>query len=135
MEKNISENYGSMLISDIARERSKEYQRERGRERRRIEEGYFNQTVDYRQYVLSPDGYEGAMLSLYIALIPYVAGLAFLFLFVAQGQLEYFIEFNLTSFFIIWAIGYEVCAAMMLGAIFFGWIKYLVVRWEKEHQA
>ncbi len=132
MEKSIREDYGSVLISEIAKESAEEYLQGKRRERRWIEEGFFNQPVDYRAYVLSPEGYEGAMTVLYIALIPYLAGLAFLFSFIARGQFEHFITFDLTSFFIIWAIGYEVCAAMILGAIFAGWLKYLVNRWNEE---
>ena len=134
MEESIRENHGSMLILDIAKENAREYQHLKRRERRRIEEGYFNQTIDYREYVLSPDGYEGAMMALYIALIPYLAGLAFLFSFIAHGQFEHFIEFNLTSYFIIWAIGYEVCAGILLSAIFLGWLKYLSQHWNTKEE-
>ncbi|MBN2870062.1 MAG: hypothetical protein JXK04_03810 [Campylobacterales bacterium] len=132
MENSVRDNYGSVLILDTAKERAREYQQGKRRERRRIEEGFFDQPVDYRAYVLSPEGYEGAMTAFYIALIPYLAGLAFLFSFIARGQFEHFITFDLTSFFIIWAIGYEVCAAMILGAIFAGWLKYLANRWNEE---
>lgn len=128
MEKSISDDYGSMLILDAAKESAKEYQQGKQKERRRIEEGFFNQAVDYRAYIFSPEGYEGIMLALYLALIPYMAGLAFLFSFIAEGQIEYFIEFNLTSFFIIWAIGYEVCAGLALAGIFIAWLKYISKR-------
>lgn len=134
MEKSISDDYGSMLILDIAKENAREYQQGKRKERRQIEEGFFNQTVDYRTFVLSPEGYEAAGLIFYLTTLPYVSGLLFLFLFIAQAQVDLFIEFNLTSFFIIWAIGYEVCAGMALIVIFIAWLKYTNDRLTKEQE-
>ncbi|MBD3799782.1 MAG: hypothetical protein IE883_07935, partial [Epsilonproteobacteria bacterium] len=86
----------------------------------------------YRDFVFSPEGYEGIVLALYIATVPYLMGLLFLFLFVAEANYEYFLEFNLASYFIIWAIGYEVCATLILIGIFLAWIKHLKTRYNKE---
>ncbi len=122
------------MIRDDAKENAKEYLQEKRKERRQIEEGFFNQSVDYRSLVLSPAGYEEIAVALYAALIPYLAGLSFLFLFIARAQMELFIEFNLSSFLIIWAIGYEVCAALVLIGIFISWVRYLVNRWDQEQK-
>lgn len=134
MEKSIGDDLSSVLILDIAKESAKEYQYGKLKVRRQIEEGFFNQPVDYREFILSPEGYEGATLTFYVVTAPYVAGLLFLFLFIARAQLDLFIEFNLTSFFIIWAIGYEVCAALILIGIFIAWLKYISDRWNKEQE-
>lgn len=132
MDKNEPKRIQSALISDSARENAKAYQMENLKTRRQKEEDFFNQSLDYRDFVFSPEGYEGIVLALYIATIPYLMGLLFLFLFVAEASYEYFLEFNLASYFVIWAIGYEVCAALILIGIFLAWIKHLKTRYNKE---
>lgn len=132
MNKNGPKRIQSALISDSARENAKAYQMENLKARRQKEEDFFNQSLDYRNFVFSPEGYEGIVLALYIATIPYLIGLFFLFLFIAEASYEYFLEFNLASYFIIWAIGYEVCAALVLIVIFLAWIKHLNTRHNKE---
>lgn len=132
MDSNVEKRIKSALISDTARDSAKEYQRENLKARRQIEEDFFQKSLDYRDFVFSPEGYEGIVLSLYILVIPYLAGLMFLFLFVAEANYEYFLQFNLASFFIIWAIGYEVCAALILIGIFIAWLKHINNRWNQE---
>jgi len=125
MDKNIEKQMNETLISDNARDSAKIYQRENIKIRRHQEEDFFNQSHDYRDFVFSPEGYEGIVLTLYIFILPYLAGLTFLFLFVARASYEYFLEFNLASFFIIWAIGYEVCAVLAIAGIFLAWFKHI----------
>lgn len=122
----------SALISDSARDSAKTYQMENLKARRQKEEAFLNQSLDYRDFVFSPEGYEGIVLALYIATIPYLMGLLFLFLFVAEASYEYFLEFNLTSYFVIWAIGYEVCAALILLTIFIAWLNHIKTRYNQE---
>jgi len=122
------------FIGDSARESAKVYQRENIKTRRQIEDDFFNKSFDYRDFIFSPEGYEGILIWLYILIIPYLAGLAFLFLFVAKASYEYFLQFNLTSFAVIWAIGYEVCAVSILVGIFLAWLKHINSRWSKESE-
>lgn len=119
-------------IPDLLKESAREYQRENRKIRRQRAEDFLNQSFDYRDYVISPEGYEGAALVFYISTVPYVAGLLFIYLFIARAQAEYFIGLDLASFFVIWAMGYEVCAAAALSAIFIGWLKYLTGRTDEE---
>ncbi len=132
LDKNVEKRISSSLISDTARDSAKTYQRENIKIRRQKEDDFFNQSLDYRDFVFSPEGYEGIVLSLYILILPYLAGLLFLFLFVAEANYQYFLEFNLASFFIIWAIGYEVCAVLLLVGIFLAWLKHINTRWNDE---
>ncbi|MDD2780359.1 hypothetical protein [Sulfuricurvum sp.] len=122
----------SSLISDSARDSAREYQHHNLQARRQMENDFFQKSLDYRDFVFSPEGYEGLVLALYIATIPYLMGLLFLFLFVAEASYEYFLQFNLASFFVIWAIGYEVCAALILIGIFLSWLNHINGRWKKE---
>lgn len=122
----------STLISDTARDSAKVYQNASVQARRQKEDDFFNQSLDYRDFVFSPEGYEGIVISLYLLILPYLAGLLFLYLFVARTSYEYFLQFNLTSFAVIWAIGYEVCAVLILVGIFLVWLKHINSRMNKE---
>ena len=122
----------STLISDTARESAKAYQTTNLKARRDKEEDFLNQTIDYRDIILVPEGYEGIVVALYILIIPYLSGLLFLYLFIARASYEYFLNFTLTSVAVIWAIGYEVCAVLILVGIFLAWLKHINSRWKRE---
>ena len=122
----------STLISDTARESAKAYQTTNLKARRDKEEDFLNQTIDYRDFVLVPEGYEGIVVALYLLIIPYLSGLLFLYLFIARASYEYFLNFTLTSVAVIWAIGYEVCAVLILVGIFLAWLKHINSRWKRE---
>lgn len=122
----------STLISDTARESAKAYQTTNLKARRDKEEDFLNQTIDYRDIILVPEGYEGIVVALYILIIPYLVGLLFLYLFIARASYEYFLNFTLTSVAVIWAIGYEVCAVLILVGIFLAWLKHINSRWKRE---
>jgi len=133
MDKNVDKRVRSSLISDSARDNARAYQRQNLNTRRKMEDDFFQKSLDYRDFVFAPEGYEGIMLALYILTVPYLMGLLSLFLFVAEASFEYFLEFNLTSFFVIWAIGYEVCAVLLLAIIFLSWLKHINTRIDKEN--
>lgn len=132
MDTNKEKRIQSALISDSARDRAREYQNQNLKTRRQMEDGFFQKSLDYRDFVFSPEGYEGIVLALYILIVPYLMGLLFLFVFIAEASYEYFLQFNLASFFVIWAIGYETCAALILIGIFAAWLKHINSRWNKE---
>lgn len=132
MELKKKENLRSSLIANESRESAQNYQRQNLKSRRKQEDDFFNKSFDYRDYVFSPEGYEGVVLSIYLITLPYLMGLMFLFIFVAEASYEYFLQFDLASFFIIWAIGYEVCAVLILAIIFLAWLKSISNRWNSE---
>jgi len=58
---------------------------------------------------------EKLFLAIYFVLLPYIAGLIFLFTYVAEGKPELFLSLNDESSFILtWAIGYEIIATLVL---------------------
>lgn len=120
------------LISDTARESAKAYQTTNLKARRDKEEDFLNQTIDYRDIILVPERYEGIVIALYLLIIPYLSGLLFLYLFIARASYEYFLNFTLSSVAVIWAIGYEVCAVLILVGIFLAWLKHINSRWKRE---
>ena len=62
-----------------------------------------------------PEGFEKVFLAIYFVSLPYILGLIFLFFYIAEGKLEVFVSVNSESpFFITWAIGYEILAALII---------------------
>jgi hypothetical protein len=98
----------------------KEYQ-DKNKKVRREKEAFLHREFDYRDYIFAPEGYEGVMLFLYIMIIPYLVSLLFLFLFIAKSSYKLFLSFDLASFLVIWAIGYEICAVLAILIFFYSW--------------
>jgi hypothetical protein len=62
-----------------------------------------------------PEGFEKVFLVIYIIALPYIMGLLFLFFVVSDSNVENFLAINEDSaFFLTWAIGYEILAALMM---------------------
>ncbi|MDD2450351.1 hypothetical protein [Sulfurovum sp.] len=62
-----------------------------------------------------PPGFEKLFLLIYFVSLPYIAGLLFLFVYVATSKYETFLTLiQKSSFFMTWAIGYEILAALTL---------------------
>jgi len=62
-----------------------------------------------------PEGYEKIFLTIYFVTLPYIAGLLFLFFYVAEGSLEVFLSLSEEQAFILtWTIGYEIIASLIL---------------------
>lgn len=77
---------------------------------------FSKQEVDLAQTLLFfPEGFEKIFLAIYFVTLPYIAGLLFLFFYVAEGKPELFLSLNKESSFILtWAIGYEIIAGLIL---------------------
>ncbi|HHO65693.1 MAG TPA: hypothetical protein ENJ71_04130 [Epsilonproteobacteria bacterium] len=77
---------------------------------------FTQQEVDLTETPLFfPAGFEKIFLAIYFITLPYIAGLLFLFFYVAEGKAELFLSLNDESSFILtWAIGYEIIAALLL---------------------
>ena len=62
-----------------------------------------------------PEGFEKLFIAIYFVSLPYIAGLLFLFFYVADGKSELFLSLNEeSSFLLTWTIGYEIIAAIIL---------------------
>lgn len=92
-------------------------------EKRRQQVSFAQQDVDVKAYIVAPEGYEAFMFTIYFLSIPYLMGLSFLYLFVAQASFTHFLNFKISSFFVIWAIGYEITAVIILALITWSFIK------------
>ena len=88
-------------------------------------ESFGSQKVDINDYILSPEGWENVMFFIYFVSIPYLIGALFLFIFIAHGSVTNFFVLDISAFFVVWAIGYEVIAALLLAAIFISYLNYI----------
>ena len=77
---------------------------------------FSKQNVDLAETPLFfPEGYEKIFLAIYFVTLPYIAGLLFLFFYVAEGAPELFLSLNEeSSFMLTWVIGYEIIAALTM---------------------
>jgi len=65
--------------------------------------------------LLFPAGMEKFFLLIYFIVLPYIAGLLFLFFYVGGGKTELFLSLNEeSSFMLTWAIGYEIIAGVLI---------------------
>ena len=86
---------------------------------------FSSKKVDFSKYLIVLKGYETIMYTIYFLLVPYIVGITFLFFYVAKGAYSNFALLDLTSFLIVWAIGYEITGAMILFFIFLSFVKHL----------
>ncbi len=91
--------------------------------KKRNSNSFAQKEVDIKAYIIAPEGYEFFMFTIYFITIPYLAGLTFLYLFVAKASFSHFLNFKISSFFVIWAIGYEILAVLILAVIAYAFVK------------
>ena len=112
--------YYNQMVRDSRVPQRKVHKTERVRAK-----SFGSQKVDFSNIVFAPEGYESVFYTVYFFTIPYIAGIIFLFLFIAGATFENFMLLDMNSFFIVWAIGYEVIAAMSLTYIAYLYLTYL----------
>ena len=100
---------------------SKSFQKRNNR--RRNGDSFAQKEIDVKAFIIAPEGYETFMLTIYFLTLPYLVGLAFLYLFVAQASFSHFLNFKISSYFVIWMIGYEVSAVIALTLIAYAFAK------------
>lgn len=109
--------YNQMLKENRVREN-------RNKKEKSAPESFASQNVDLKDYVFAPDGYEGIFYTLYFLMIPYIVGAVFLFFFVAGADYDNFMLLEISAFFIVWMMGYEIVATLLLISIFFSFLRY-----------
>ena len=84
-------------------------------------EGFGTQKVDFLHI---PKEWTGLIYAIFILLIPYITGVIFLFLAIARGSYENFKLLDINAFPVVWLIGYEIVAVVMLIWILVFYLKY-----------
>jgi len=133
LSKHTKEDTDSTLYFQQDRFDMEEYKERMQSLRVKKDVSFESRDVDINKFIISPEGMEGLILSIYIIIIPYIMGAIVLFLFVAGSDVDKFLIMDLTTFFIVWAIGYEVVAALILSAIFYSYLKYMGCCGMSEH--
>jgi hypothetical protein len=78
---------------------------------------YMQQDVDLKKtpFLFFPPGKEMLFLAIYFVTLPYIVGLIFLFFYVSEGKASTFGAVSVDSnFFLVWTIGYEILAALII---------------------
>jgi small-conductance mechanosensitive channel len=91
---------------------------------KKVSASFASQKVDFSDYLVAPEGYEAVVYPLYFLSIPYITGAVFLFLFIAGGSFTNFKLLDTSAFLIVWMIGYEIVATVLLIAIFISFLKH-----------
>lgn len=92
--------------------------------KKRKAKGFAKQEVNFKDYLYVPEGMEFIVYTVYFIAIPYIIGAVFLFFTVAGADFANFKLLDMAAFFIVWAIGYEIVATLMLIGILVMFLKY-----------
>ncbi|MDY0124374.1 hypothetical protein [Sulfurimonas sp.] len=112
-----------MYYNQLVREKSYKQARSQKQELQAIP-SFASQKVDFSDHLFVVEGYEGIFYTLYFLSVPYITGAIFLFFFIAGGSYDNFMLLEMNAFFIVWLIGYEIVATLILIAIFISFLKY-----------
>lgn len=110
--------YNQMIERDRKSHHSKKNKKKSG------SNSFGSQTINLRDYIFIPQGMEFVAYIFYIVFVPYVTGALFLFFTVAGGDFNNFTLLNMSSFLIVWAIGYEISGTLALLYILSLYIRY-----------
>ena len=108
-----------------ARNTAEMYQMERQKKRQPVTESFMSQDIDIFDYLWAPNGMEKPAIAVYAVLAPYMAGLVFMYIFIAHGNIDHFLVLDWTMFFLVWAIGYEFLGSLLLLGITIAFGKFL----------
>jgi len=106
--------YNQLLRADKKKTRTK----------KKKSESFAKQEVNFKDYLYVPDGLEPFVYAIYFVVIPYVVGAIFLFFTIAGADFSNYKLLDMSAFFIVWIIGYEIVATIMLIGILIMFLKY-----------
>ncbi len=124
--KYLQSKQGENLHYIDARREAREYRERHDKHRNKYVDSFGSQEVNVTDYIISPEGWEGVMFTFYFLAIPYITGIVFLFFFVARSDLDNFLILDISAFFVVWAIGYEIVASLILLMLFVSYIKWIM---------
>ena len=113
IDKKILENKNMFHYNQMI-ERDRKAKKSKRRKLRKKSNSFGSQKIDLKDYIYIPEGLEYLAYIFYIIGVPYIMGAIFLFFTVAGGDFSNFKLISLGAFFIVWAIGYEISATLVL---------------------
>ena len=114
----------NMLYYNQMIERDRKAQKSKKGKRRKHSNSFGSQKINLKDYIYIPEGIEYVAYFFYVICVPYITGAVFLFYSVAGGDFNNFELLSLDAFFIVWAIGYEISATLVLIYIVTLYIRY-----------
>lgn len=99
-------------------------QRQNNNKKKKPKSSFANQEIKPSEIVFVIEGLEAYFYTFYFLSLPYITGVLFLFIAIAGGDFNSLVSLDLASFFIVWAIGYEIVATISLIWIFILFLKY-----------
>jgi hypothetical protein len=95
------------------------------RSKEKNRKSFIHQEISIESFPLLPEGYEKVALFIYGSLLPYIAGLIFLFTYVSKWDYNIYLSLNSShSYILTWCIGYEIIAGITLLIIIKNAISY-----------
>lgn len=95
--------------------------------RAKKKKSFATKKVELRDFAPVPEGWEYFAYAFYAVALPYLLGAVFLFLVVARADYNNFMLMNMSAFPIVWLIGYEILAVVLLC-----WILIMYLQYEDE---
>ncbi len=120
-----SVNNKNSLYYDYENSDVEDYKNQMKKVRQKKIESFGKRELDVSDYIIAPEGWEGLALVVYFIFIPYGVGLLFLYSFIAGWIFSDFLILDFGSTFVVWAIGYEIVASLILFWILIVYLKFL----------
>ncbi|MBD3789607.1 MAG: hypothetical protein IE885_04475 [Campylobacterales bacterium] len=91
---------------------------------------YLKQELSFSKLpIFFPAGLEKFFLMIYFIILPYLAGMIFLFFYISKGNYKIFLSLNGdTAFIMTWSIGYQLIASLILLMIIKNAISFNLIR-------
>jgi len=75
---------------------------------------FLSQKIYLSDFINLPEGTLNILMFIAFVVIPYIAGIAFIFFLIANANFDTFDDININDYLIYWTIGYEVLAAILM---------------------
>jgi len=125
MEDELRKKRDMLYYNQLVREeRKKSAKKQQHKKKKKQKVSFGAQKVDFRDFIYVPEEWAPIAYTIYVVGIPYLAGAIFLFLVIARGSYENFKLLDINAFPIVWLIGYEIVAIVMLVWILILYLKY-----------
>lgn len=124
MEDELRKKRDMLYYNQLVREERKKSAKKQQHKKRKQKVSFGAQKVDFRDFIYVPEEWAPIAYAIYVVGIPYLAGAIFLFLVIARGSYENFKLLDINAFPIVWLIGYEIVAVVMLVWILMLYLKY-----------
>ena len=123
VEEKIAKNRNLLFYNQLLKNEKREQQAKKQNVKSK-KKSFGSQTVELKDFAPVPEGWEYFVYTFYGVVLPYIVGAIFLFFAVAGGRYDNFMLLNMSAFFIVWLIGYEILSVVLLIWILILYLQY-----------